>query len=794
LWGIKLGLSVYSGIYAQTPKFSASNIDELKQILESADHVNRVNQIREKYANGENVDKLKLNVLCICCPGLVLDGKTFEKNNVLANDFATLDFDHLSYECYQNVVAAVKEHRKDWNVQFVQNGVRHIPPQHCSLHVIIGEQVKSLEMGDAWIQTQQQAFMDKLCEHVPEAREYFDSAVVHYGRKLFLTKWTDIVYISKDFFEVHSKIHPFRNTFFNKQHDTSITASATPAAKALQPKAASYMDVPLNEIAEAWMMNEHGKLDCPGSNHAVLLDCIHNLSCFTTDADELYFAVQNICTSHDDEDKQRICVDAKKYSMNFLPNTMKELVSSLKKSAPQDSTASDAEDEVSMKSNETRSFLVSDGLSLPKDIYLPSYIKTILGPIPQCHRKAAFATTFAMLTPYTSSLSVVGCSGLTQPVILNSALVGGPATGKSMVHNFLKAVLLNRQTKRDEQNMDAYNKWLEQKQLANSSKQLTTSAPPQKQQIFTTSSVLGFCKNMKESQKNSILCTDEISVLAKYSRNSYSSTTEFIRLGWDGAEHRSNSGSVGSFQGNVKVKLGSALCLQPSYLNFFSVDDGTVSREYFNLMGTASSFSIDVPQYREYTDAEKQTIESMLDLLEQYDAGPIHLPKCVNMLKEWQRGFAVEFKQQYDAGQNPSDALQILSHRCSDIALRIGAICYVLQGCKEDAVVQNIVKYVANDSMYNMYILYGHEFTKPNTVAAQIAQNQKSWKKENTTRIILNALPNDTDFGVDEMKQAMTTAGLTASDDTANVRLSNLKSQGYLAKKGKGKWRKTSAI
>jgi len=566
-----------------------------------------------------------------------------------------------------------------------------------------------------------------------------------------------------------------------------------------------FRGIELDVLAAQWLDTKHGSTDGQvqeGERAMAMFNCARELAPLCdNNLEVMKYALRNCCKSFSDSEWESAITGAVKdgkYQYHTVSPTFKDILEKngvtvgAKKKTAQTSTINPQTSTInpqSMTAEDTHKLLTGGNQPLPQQ--MTSGIKHLLSRIPAQHKKAAICLAYGDLQVYCTNLSVNGLDGRAMPICFGTCAVGGAATGKSSVFNHIKQPLLGRQIARDEANMQAFEAWQAQKVQANSSKQLSTAAPPQKQQIFSNASRIAIAKNMKESGKNSIVIDDEISGLMKYEKNAYSSLSELLRYGFDHAEIRNSSGAVGigSFQGTVVCKLGSVLCAQPQFLSsFYDVQNGFATRQWFSIMN--QSVTVEIPQYADYCPEDIKAIDDMIDKLEAYNGGTINLKKCSEMLRNWQNGFASEYVEATNNGMNPSFTLCLLSRRCAAIALKVAAITYVAEGCVENSCVINICRFAANESLYNLYLLFNQEFSAASPIVSTIEENKKQFSRENSDRKILSQLSDTADIKIDDMKAAMKSAGLDPSDANASNRLTNMCKAGYLKRKGKGIWTK----
>ncbi len=800
-------LELFNGVFAKQPFAYVSTNEELKSHLNSQKYTTLIDQIRTEYEAGKSVDQLKLNCIAICCPGILMEGKAFEKANVIGNDIVPFDFDHMPIDVYDKLVDAVVQKRKEWNIKFVQNGVRHsVKMNNGSLHVLAGKQIESNSAGDKWIQEQQQTLLQKLIQEVPECEAYFDKAVVHYGRKLFLTKWSDIKYISLDFLEYNaSTMNPFRNN--------AVQSTATNPSSQLTPKPLTWRGVSIDKIAEELILSEYSDLDCKGEAHSAILSVVHTLTCITTNPQELYFAVQNIAKHHDDGDKQRICQDAFKCTMGMIPNKLKEIVGKLNgnggaqnggattantistantptivSTATTPTTVSTATTPTTSSTapQQSSALLNTQGSLMPQQ--MPAGFKVFLSIFPEDYREMACNMLFGSLQLYCSEFETVGANGDAEPIVLNTCAIAGFGGGKTAIMRQITRYITDRVEKSDAQERQKLEQWRQQKVQKNGTGTLSAQPTP-RVRIFSNASrtqILGYAVNTNGLCQ--VIMTDELQPLAQYEkRNSFASLSELLRQGFNNGVVRNDTASSASVNCSCHVKIGSCTATQASYLYDFFGDgfDGLPSRVYFHIQ--PDIISANVQPFKFPDVAGEQVINDMLDTLEN-TKGTFDLKQTKKCLNGWYANIVKEYEQEKVKDPNADPSKVMLAGRCCQTGLRVATIMFALNGQKEGKIVEDWALYVAEKSLKNLWILYADKLSQ-NKINASINEKVNQYKAKDTNKKILSHLADS--FNVNDMMAALQAEGMASASQNASNKITQLLKAKLIEKKGKGKWRKS---
>jgi len=790
---------IFEAIYKLLPTLSCDTIEELQALLAAPEYVARVNKLRLRFAAGENVDKEKAQLYNFVADGVLTEGFEFKKENItpVRNNF--IDLDHINSDDDYNLIKnCLLVNAKELNLLFVQRGPRDIEGHH-SLHIVFKQlQVLPGVTGEAYIQAQQILFVDKACKLIGSdvIRQYVDPCVKHYGRRVYLTDWNSIIFISRRFIDSYKDIDPFL-----KGDAKVVSVNGTNLTSSIVPKEAIYEGLTLNQIAKQMARDRWGDSLDPGKGmrHAGLLEIVNRLSAITYDERELKGAVEGLFGDHDENDVDLVCRDAIGFHAKAKSNELIGAVRKLKGKGIQSAATSAATTQTATTSVATTStttssttpqqssaLLNTQGSLMPQQ--MPAGFKVFVSIFPEDYREMACNMLLGSLQLYCSAFETVGANGDAEPIVLNTCAIAGFGGGKTAIMRQITRYITDRVEKSDELERQKLEQWRQQKVQKNGTGTLSAQPTP-RVRIFSNASrtqILGYAVNSNGLCQ--VIMTDELQPLAQYEKkNSFASLSELLRQGFNNGVVRNDTASAASVNCSCHVKIGSCTATQASYVYDFYGDglDGLPSRVLFHIQ--PDIISATVQPFKFPDAAAEQSINDMIDVLEQ-TSGMFDLKQTKKCLAGWYENIVKEYEAEKAKDENADPTKVLLAGRCCQTALRVATIMYSLNGQKEGKMVEDWALYVAEKSLKALWILYADKLSQ-NKINASINEKVNQYKAKDTNKNILSHLADS--FDVNDMMNALQAEGLACASQNASNKITQLLKAKLIEKKGKGKWRKS---
>ncbi len=412
-------------------------------------------------------------------------------------------------------------------------------------------------------------------------------------------------------------------------------------------------------------------------------------------------------------------------------------------------------------------------LSLPP---LPKVLEKICSRVPEPYRPALVIACLPVLGTLATRVRFTYLDHQEQSFSFMSCVIAPPAAGKSFIRKPTQLLLtpIDAQDEIERQKEQEYKDAL---RASKNSKQQPENPRPCPRNNGVNISVAKLLQLLSYSDgKHLIGIAEELDTLAKSEKAGvWSQKRDIYRLAFDNAFYGQNYMSDNSFSANVPVFYNLLLTGTPNAAaRFFrDVEDGLITRFCFAQL--PDMFGKDIPDFQDYTEAERKYIIGTATNLMQADA-TLSCPGVNKHIAKWVR------EKGEEAVREDSRAKDTLRKRAAVIGFRAGYLAYLLNGCKYAKEVGLFAVWVAQYTFENQMALFGDKFEE--VMQEQMEANAK--KTANTA--LFDALPAT--FSYSELCAARQQRKLSINRSTVTMLISRWTKKELIEQVERNKYKK----